>query len=78
MSEFMIRQVEVPRTASIRPGSTDRAAAAVTCASMVPAATAMPVGRPVHPAASAVSPPARVPSATSGPSTFGSRSGSSG
>ena len=35
--------------ASSRPGSTARAAGAVTCASTLPAATAIPAGRPVQP-----------------------------
>ena len=46
--------------ATIWPGSTACAAGAVTCASTLPTATAMPSGRPVHAAASAVSAPARV------------------
>ena len=49
-------------TASIWPGSVARAAGAVTCASTLPTATAMPSGSPVQAAASAVSPPARSPS----------------
>ncbi len=52
---FITWQVDVPITASIWPGSIARAAGAVTCASTLPTATAMPSGSPVHPAASAVS-----------------------
>ena len=44
--------------ASIWPGSTARAAGAVTCASTLPTATAIPAGRPVQAAASAVRVPA--------------------
>ena len=46
--------------ATIWPGSTACAAGAVTCASTLPTATAMPSGSPVQAAASAVSRPARV------------------
>ena len=42
------------------------AAGGVTCASTLPTATEIPSGSPVHPAASAVSPPARVPSGETG------------
>ncbi len=59
-------QVEVPMIATIWPGSTAFAAGAVTCASTLPTATAMPSGSPVHAAASADSPPARSPSAPIG------------
>ena len=48
--------------ATIWPGSVALAAGAVTCASTLPTATAMPSGKPVHAAASAVSPPAFAPS----------------
>ena len=48
--------------ATIWPGSTACAAGAVTCASTLPTATAMPSGRPVQAAASAVRVPARSPS----------------
>ena len=65
-SPFITWQVEVPMTASMWPDSIACAAGAVTCASTLPTATAMPSGRPVHPAASAVSPPARAPSGDSG------------
>jgi hypothetical protein len=51
--------------ATIWPGSTACAAGAVTCASTLPTATAMPSGSPVHSAASAVRPPARPPSGAS-------------
>ena len=46
--------------ATIWPGSTALAAGAVTWASTLPTATAMPSGRPVQAAASAVSRPAAV------------------
>ncbi len=48
--------------ATIWPGPTACAAGAVTWASTLPTATAMPSGRPVQAAASAVSVPARSPS----------------
>ena len=67
---FMMWQVEVPITASIWPGSIARAAGAVTCASTLPTATAIPSGSPVQPAASAVSEPARAPSGASGASSL--------
>ena len=69
-SPFMMWQVEVPMTMSIWPASIARAAGAVTWASTLPTATAIPSGRPVHSAASAVSEPARAPSSPSGPSSF--------
>lgn len=53
----MTWQVDVPMIATIRPGRTASAAAAVTWASTLPTATAMPSGRPVQAAASAVSVP---------------------
>ena len=59
-SPFITWQVEVPMMATSWPGSTACAAAAVTCASTLPTATAMPAGSPVHSAAWAVRPPARV------------------
>ena len=71
-SAFITWQVDVPMTISIWPGATAIAAGAVTCASTLPTATAMPSGSPVHPAASAVSEPARSPSACTGPSSFSS------
>ena len=55
-------QVDVPMTTSSWPGSIALAAGEVTWASMLPTATAIPSGRPVQPAASAVSDPARSPS----------------
>ncbi len=58
----MTWHVDVPMMASICPGSTALAAGAVTCASTLPTATAMPSGSPVHAAASAVRPPAFAPS----------------
>ena len=58
---FMTWQVLVPMIASIWPGSTARAAGAVTCASTLPTATAMPSGSPVQAAASAVRVPAAAP-----------------
>lgn len=51
--------------ATIWPGLTASAAAAVTCASTLPTATATPSGRPVQAAARAVRRPARSPSAAS-------------
>ena len=48
------------------PGSVARVAGAVTCASTLPAATAMPGGSPVSSAPAAVSVPARLPSGDSG------------
>ena len=69
-SPFMMWQVEVPMTMSIWPGSIARAAGAVTWASTLPTATAIPSGSPVQPAASAVSDPARAPSSPSGPSSL--------
>ena len=47
-SEFMTWQVDVPITASITPVPVDLAAGAVTWASTLPTATAMPSGSPVH------------------------------
>ena len=58
--EFITWQVEVPMIATIWPGSTARAAGAVTCASTLPTATAMPSGSPVQAAASADSAPGGV------------------
>jgi hypothetical protein len=52
--------------ASSCPGAVARAAGAVTCASTLPTATAMPSGSPVSAAPAAVSDPARRPSADSG------------
>ena len=45
-SPFITWQVEVPMIATICPGSMACAAGAVTCASTLPTATAMPVGQP--------------------------------
>ena len=59
-SELMTWQVEVPMIATIWPGPTAWAAGAVTWASTLPTATAMPSGRPVQAAASAVRVPAAV------------------
>src|SRR3954449_4454691 len=64
-SPLMMWHVEVPMTSSSWPGSIARAAGAVTCASTLPAATAMPSGRPVTSAARAGRPPTREPSPTS-------------
>jgi hypothetical protein len=58
-------QFEVPMTISIRPGSTAWAAGAVTCASTLPTATAIPSRSPVQAAARELSPPARPPSGES-------------
>ena len=55
-------QVDVPMIATSRPGSTTPAAGTVTCASTLATATAIPAGRPIQPAASAVRSPARPPS----------------
>ena len=63
---FMTWQVEVPMMATIWPGAMALAAGGVTCASTLPTATAMPSGRPVQAAASAVSRPASVPSWATG------------
>ena len=52
--------------ATIWPGSTACAAGAVTWASTLPTATAMPSGSPVQPAASAVRTPAAWPSCADG------------
>ena len=62
VSAFITWQVEVPMIASICPGSTARAAGAVTCASTLPTATAIPSGRPVQAAAWAERVPAGSPS----------------
>ncbi len=59
-------------TASICPGAVAVAAGAVTWASTLPTATAIPSGRPVHSAASAVSEPARSPSVCTGPAILSS------
>lgn len=59
-------QVEVPMMARSWPLSMARAAGAATWASTLPAATAMPGGRPVQEAAVAVSEPTREPSGASG------------
>ena len=67
-SPFIMWQVDVPMTATIRPESVTPAAGTVTCASTLPTATAIPAGRPVHSAACSVRSPARSPSALSGPS----------
>ena len=56
--------------ATICPGSIACAAGAVTWASTLPTATAMPSGRPVQAAACAVSAPARAPSGASGCSSL--------
>ena len=69
-SAFITWHVEVPMMATIWPGSTAPVAGAVTCASTLPTQTAMPSGRPVHAAASAVSEPARSPNRPVGCSTF--------
>ena len=61
-SPFMTWHVDVPITASMWPGSIARAAGAVTCASTLPTATAIPSFSPVHEAACAVRFPARSPS----------------
>ena len=52
--------------ATIWPGAIACAAGAVTCASTLPIATAIPSCSPVQAAASAVRPPARAPSGESG------------
>jgi len=65
-SAFITWQVEVPMIASIWPGAIASAAGAVTWASTFPVATAMPSGRPVQAAASAVSVPTLAPSGDSG------------
>ena len=59
VAAFITWQVEVPMIATIWPGAMALAAGAVTCASTLPTATAMPSGSPVQAAASAVSAPAR-------------------
>ena len=51
VSAFIMWHVEVPMTMSIWPGPVTWAAGAVTCASTLAAATAMPSGSPVHAAA---------------------------
>ena len=61
-SELITWQVEVPMIATIWPTPVACAAGAVTCASTLPTATAMPSGSPVQAAASALRPPARSPS----------------
>ncbi|OUD84517.1 hypothetical protein BC477_16875 [Clavibacter michiganensis subsp. michiganensis] len=71
-SLFITWQVLVPMIATIWPGSTARATGAVTCASTLPTATAMPSGRPVHAAASAESVPAADPSWPISCATFSS------
>ena len=58
----MTWHVDVPMIATICPGATARAAGAVTWASTLPTATAMPSGRPRWAAISAVNDPARPPS----------------
>ena len=50
-SPFITWQVDVPMIATIWPGSSACAAGAVTCASTLPTATAMPSGSPVQAAA---------------------------
>ena len=67
---FITWQVDVPMMATICPGPIACAAGAVTCASTLPTATAMPSGRPVHADASAVRFPARPPSGASGCSSL--------
>ena len=59
---FITWQVDVPMIASICPGRTACAAGAVTCASTLPTATAIPAGSPVHAAALGESFPAASPS----------------
>ncbi|WP_309233880.1 hypothetical protein [Micromonospora sp. ATA51] len=66
----MTWQVEVPMIATIRPASVAWAAGAVTWASTLPTATAIPSGRPVQAAASAVSRPAASPSWPTGCSSL--------
>ena len=66
VTAFITWQVEVPMMATIWPGAMALAAGGVTCASTLPTATAMPSGRPVQAAASAVSAPARAPSGETG------------
>ena len=56
--------------ATIWPAPIACAAGAVTCASTLPVATAMPSGSPVQAAARAVRPPARAPSGLSGCSSL--------
>jgi len=58
---FITWQVDVPMIASMCPGRTACAAGAVTCASTLPTATAIPAGRPVHAAAWADKVPAASP-----------------
>ena len=70
----MMWQVEVPMIATIWPPCTALAAAAVTWASTLPTATAMPSGSPVQAAASAVSRPARPPRGDSGWSSLAMKS----
>ena len=60
-------------TASMKPLPVDLAAGAVTWASTLPTATAMPTGRPVQPAAASVRPPARPPSGESGCSSLATK-----
>src|ERR1019366_10173090 len=69
-SETITWQVEVPIIATICPGATALAAAAVTCASTLPTATQMPSGNPVHSAAMAESFPALSPNCAKGCSTL--------
>ena len=64
--------------ATIWPGRTASAAAAVTCASTLPTATAMPSGSRVHSAARAVSRPARPPSGTGSPPSLAAKPAKSG
>ena len=68
----MTWQVDVPMMATICPGSTAWAAGAVTWASTLPTQTAIPSGRPVQPAACAVSVPAFAPSSPTGWASFSS------
>src|ERR1700735_210359 len=67
---FITWQVEVPMIATICPGPAAPAAGTVTCASTLPAATAMSSGKPVHSAAWRVSDPARAPSGSTGCSSL--------
>ena len=69
-SETITWQVDVPMIATICPGFTALAAADVTCASTLPTATAMPSGRPVQLAASAVRVPASAPNCPISCSSF--------
>ena len=65
--------VEVPMIKVSCPGSQAFAAGTVAWASMFAAATAMPSGRPVNAAASAVNEPTRSPGRATGCGTSSSR-----